>query len=241
MKKRVLALLMTAVLFAFVGCGNEAATVQETESATTEQTVEEETEVVEETTEPEEEKAPADDPDDIEVEAEFLNDGADIAPDIDISGCDTFTQIVDRKLEPGMGYANAKIGEEDVLLVASGCYDWGGGQMVAIDATIFRYDKDGAIEEVAKVTCGGTAYPLTLNNDILYCGANHWMVKDTIKDGKLSMVEQVNVEYGEGEATYYYTEAGMEPIVCEDDSEFNQLYTELEDATVIEFSVVGDV
>ena len=53
MKKRVLALLMTAVLFAFVGCGNEAATVQETESATTEQTVEEETEVVEETTEPE--------------------------------------------------------------------------------------------------------------------------------------------------------------------------------------------
>lgn len=248
MKKKVLVLIMTAALLAVVGCGNQANSQPETNTEAAQQKVEE-TKVEEETTEQEaeetadaeEEKTPAEDPDDIDVESEFLNDGTGIAPDIDISGCDTFTQIVDRKLESGMGYANAKIGDEDVLLVASGCYDWGGGQMVAIDATIYRYDKDGVIEEVAKVTCGGTAYPLTLNNDILYCGANHWMVKDTIKDGKLSMVEQVNVEYGEGEANYYYTEAGLEPIVCEDDSEFNQLYTELEDATVIEFSVVGDV
>ena len=33
------------------------------------------------------------------------------APDIDISGCDTFTQIVDKKLTNGMGYANESIGD----------------------------------------------------------------------------------------------------------------------------------
>lgn len=243
MKKKVLVLIMTAALLAVVGCGNQANSQPETNTEAAQQKVEK-TKVEEETTEPEakeESEEPQEEPDELDIEVELQNDGTDIAPDIDISGCDTFTQIVDRKLEPGMGYANVKIGDDDVLLVSSGCFDNGGGEMAAIDATIFRYNDDGVIEEVGKVTCGGTAYPLTVKDDILYCGANHWMVKDTIKDGELSMLEQVYVEYGEGAATYYYAAAGVDNMVCEDDSEFNQLFTELEDATVVEFSVVGDV
>ena len=37
-------------------------------------------------------------------------------PSVDISGCDTFTQIVD-KLDAGKAYANTKIWDTDVLLV----------------------------------------------------------------------------------------------------------------------------
>ena len=56
----------------------------------------------------------------------FTNDGssADASDSLDISGCDTFTQIVD-KLSDGQGYTNVKIGSEDALLVSTGTYDNG--------------------------------------------------------------------------------------------------------------------
>lgn len=242
MKKKVLALIMSAALVVLVGCGNAAKSDVEQAQDIAEQEIQqgEEEEAPEETTTTEEE--PEDEAEFYYTSDEMLNDGKDVAPDLDITGCDTFTQIVDQKLEPGMGYANVKIGDTDVLLVASACYDGGRGEMWAIDSTIYMYTDDGSIAEVGKVTCGGTAYPLYVKDDILYCGANHWLVKDTIKDGKLVMVEEVWVDYQQdGSATYYYASNGSEPIVCEDDSDFNSLFTEYEDATVVEFSVVGDV
>ena len=161
-----------------------------------------------------------------EASDEFLASVADEnAPSIDISGCDTFTRIVDKNLSPGMGYANEKIGDSDALLVSSMTYDNLDGNIAAIDATLFIY-KDEAPFEVGKVCCGGTAYPLAVKNGMLYTASNHWVCKYTIKDDKLVMVDKASVVYdSEGNGTYF--------------GDFEGLFDEMFDADIINFSTVG--
>ena len=124
-----------------------------------------------------------------------------------IDGCETFTQIVDG-LEKGKGYANAKIGDTDVLLVASGTYSYEEDLYAAIDAEIFYYN-DGKPEYLGYVECGGTAYPLAVKDGVLYVGNGHNVEKMTVKDGKLETVE-----------------------------EGDNLFDELETAEIVEFSTV---
>ena len=164
------------------------------------------------------------------------------APSIDITGCDTFTQIVDTKLSDGMGYANEKIGGEDVLLVSSGTYDNLDGNMASIDAAVFIY-KDGKIEEAGKVCCGGTAYPLAIKDDLLYTASNHWVVAYALVDGKLTIAKRSAVVYNEKGYEAYYYEA-------EDDKDFNnadqveaekrfgEMYGEMEEGAIINFQTV---
>ncbi len=178
-----------------------------------------------------------------EATDEFLAKAADEnAPSVDISGCDTFTQIVDKKLEKGMGYANEKIGDTDVLLVSSGTYDNLDGNMASIDAEIFMYTDD-AIAEVGKVVCGGTAYPLAVKDGCLYVGSNHWLIKYTVKDGKLAVVDKAVVEFNEsGFESYYYESADKEVNLSDTvktKEQFDNLYAELETAKVIDFATVG--
>ncbi|WP_026507896.1 hypothetical protein [Butyrivibrio sp. MC2013] len=177
--------------------------------------------------------------DEVLPEARALNDGEGIAPDLDISGCDTFTQIVDRKLEDGMGYDNVRIGEEDVLLVSSGCFDNdGNGQMAAIDSTIYMYTDD-SIVMIGKVTCGGTAYPLCVKDGYLICGANHWISKSTIKDGKLLLVDESWAEFSEdGEDAYYHYDVEKDEVSVVSEEEFWKSFDILEDAELIEYAVV---
>ena len=167
------------------------------------------------------------------------------APDqtdtIDISGCDTFTQIVD-KLPDGTGYANASIWDTDVLMVASGTYEWEEGKHAAIDAQIFYY-KDGVPTYLASVCAGGTAYPLAIKDKYLYVGGNHFMTKYLIDEGSFIEVEEAYVKYdGNGNATYYYKTCNSQ---FEDydtataESNFDQLFAEEGDATIIEFQPVG--
>ena len=159
---------------------------------------------------------------------------------IDISGCDTFTQIVDRKLESGMGYANVNIGGIDVLLVASGCYDNGDGNMAAIDASVYMYGDDGAIKYVGGVEAGGTAYPLAVKDGKLFVGGNHFMGKYTIDKDKLTAAEKAYEEFDEdGKATYFY-ESAEEDLSGEtsDDSILPSMYDEYAEAEVVGFSVV---
>lgn len=179
-----------------------------------------------------------------EISDEGLKAAAeDAAPAVDISGCDTFTQIVDRKLSDGMGYANAAIGNEDVLLVSSGVYDNLDGNMAAIDASIFMY-KDGAPYEVGKVCSGGTAYPLAVKDGILYTAGNHWICKYTIEDDSLVVTHRAAVVYDEkGNETYYYESADGKDNNNYDTVKtkemFEALFDELFDAEVIGFSEVG--
>ena len=165
---------------------------------------------------------------------------------MDITGCDTFTQIVD-KLQTGQGYANVTVGDKDVLLVASGTYDYDGDgkKFVAIDADVYEYDADGNILYLGYVECGGTAYPLASDGKLLYVGGNHGMKKMIITDLDLLVVdENAYVEYDtDGNATYYHTselrDVNDDPDgKVEDDSIFNQFFEDYGGANIIEFNTI---
>ena len=195
---------------------------------------------------------------DLQAVAEAMYDeskqiGANIPEDeeeyvpTDITGCDTFTQIVD-KLAKGYGYANATIDGTDVLLVATGTFnnDINGGKFnAAIDSEVYRYNDSGVPEYLGYVQAGGTAYPLAIYDGKLYAGGNHGIRKFTITDSGLFCVdEEAYVEYdSNGNATYYHRSDlreldGDENAIVPDDSAMLALYSDLEKAEVIEYSVV---
>ncbi|MCR5357092.1 MAG: hypothetical protein K6E63_06780 [Lachnospiraceae bacterium] len=159
----------------------------------------------------------------------------------DITGCDTFTQIVDR-LEDGKAYANAKLGDEDVLLIASGAYEWEPGIFGAIDAEIFCY-KDGVPTYLATVEAGGTAYPLAVKDGNLYVGGNHFMSTYLVDGGFLVETEESYVNYDdEGNALYYYRTCNsqFEDYDLETaESRFDELFAAQADAEIINFQQVG--
>ncbi len=161
---------------------------------------------------------------------------------MDITGCDTFTQIVD-KLGDGAGYANATIGGEDVLLVSPlGVFD-NEGYDASIDAEVYYY-QDGVPTYAGHVSAGGTAYPLAVKDGLLYAGWGHGMVTYTFANGMLIVDDEAYELFDEsGNATYYHTsnthdvEAGSDGSVA-DDSALTALFDQYGDAEVIEFAKV---
>ena len=160
---------------------------------------------------------------------------------MDISGCDTFTQIVDR-LDKGMGYANAKIGDTDVLLISEGTYEWETDVDAAIDAQMFVY-KEEKIVYLGTVMAGGTAYPLAVKDGYLYVGGNHFMTKYLVDEGSLIKVEEGYVTYDkDGNDTYYYETCNAVFEKYDEataKSNFEELFKEQADAEVINFQPVG--
>lgn len=169
---------------------------------------------------------------------------------LDISGCDTFTQIIDKKLTEGMGYINTDIGDTNVFMVTSYVYDNNGGVgdpfWAAIDAEIYYYDEDGSIRCMGYVSAGGTAYPLAIANGKLYVGNNHGMAK-YIADPDLGLIlidDEAWVEYdSEGKETYYHRSdlkgsLGDENGVLKDDSIMNSYFKEYADAEVLYFDKI---
>ena len=188
-------------------------------------------------------------PDDEDVEnPEYTSEAImgyaeDVAPAIDISGCDTFTQIVDKKLEDGMGYANVSLLDNDVLLVSSGVFDDLEGGYNAIDAAVFEY-RDGEPFEVGKICSGGTAYPISVNNGYLYTGSNHWICKYAMADDKLMIMERASVEYDtDGNGTYHYeSEDGGDTSTidsAEAEKIFDDLISEMFDGEIVVFNKVS--
>lgn len=178
--------------------------------------------------------------DDYSDEAIF-NAADGVAPAIDISDCDTFTQIVD-KLDDGMGYTNVKIGDEDVLIVCSATYDNMDGNMAAIDGTIFMYN-DGVPYEVGKVCSGGTAYPLAISGNTLYSASNHWVCRYTIANDQLLIIEKAFVEYSQDGNEYYsyekiddYTDSSTPG---EPKDMFDEMFAREMEAEVINFDTIG--
>ena len=152
----------------------------------------------------------------------------DAAPSIDISGCDTFTQIVDSKLTKGMGYANVSLLNDDVLLVSSGTFDDMEFGINAIDAAVFAYDKDGVPCELGKICSAGTAYPITVKDGYLYTGSNHWICKWAVADGKISIMEKAAVLYdSEGNGTYYYESEDGGDYSSMDSAEAEKIFDDL--------------
>ncbi|MCR4901420.1 MAG: hypothetical protein K6A23_01060 [Butyrivibrio sp.] len=181
--------------------------------------------------------------DESKQESALIPDEEDQHVPMDITGCDTFTQIVD-KLEDGNGYGNAQIAGQDVLLVAQDVYDYdGNGTYVAIDADVYTY-LDGTLTYAGYVTGGGTAYPLAVGNDWLYVGGNHFMRKMTLELGMIFIDEEAYVEYdANGNGVYYYhsdlhdVEADENNQV-EDDTLLNSFYDEYMDAEMVVFNKI---
>ena len=246
MKKKIVTLVIAGIMAtSLCACGKTSETVADTQedNAVQEEQAQEETADVAEETEESSEEDPAGETADDATEAEEEAEEISYAPDIDISGCDTFTQIIDEKLTDGMGYANETLDQTDVFLVCSSAYDNLDGNMAAIDSTIFIY-KDGVPFEVGKVEAGGTANPLAIKDGKLYVGTHNTMTKYTITDDKLVVMEQAEVTYDtEGNGTYTYTsdDGGDYSNIDSAEAEniFNKLYEEYFDATVVNFSVVG--
>ncbi len=178
-----------------------------------------------------------------EYSIEFIKETAEREiPAPNIEGCETFTQIVDKALTDGMGYANEQICGTDVLLVSTGTYDNLDGNQAAIDSVVYEY-KDGVPYELGRVTSAGTAYPLTIKDGYLYTGSNHWICKYAIADDKLMIMEHIAIVYdADGNGSYYYdSEDGgdyrsMDPAECE--RIYNELIDEMMTGTIINFDTV---
>ena len=213
------------------------------------------TEVVSEQTEKKEAASPeTEEPSPVETAATFedVSEYSEPDPEIyaafdvtmpmttNIEGCDTFTQIVNQ-LEPGKGYTNVPLGDTDVLLVSSGTYD-DDGISAAIDAEVFYYDEDGPAF-AGTVQSGGTAYPLSVKDGILYVGGNHFMTKVTMENGVLHVAEEAGVNYDtNGDATYYYgTEDTNYGDHTQEEAEkhLEELYAEFENAEVLTFDAIN--
>lgn len=80
-------------------------------------------------------------------------------------------------LEGEEAYALVKVKgyEGDVLLVASGVYDYLDGKtMAAIDATPYTMKSNGMVTADSLLTAGGTAYPISIDESgLIYCFGNH--------------------------------------------------------------------
>lgn len=165
---------------------------------------------------------------------------------MDITGCDTFTQIVD-KLQAGQGYANAQIDGKDVLLVASGTYDAdgpdGGDTFGAIDADIYMYDEDGSILYLGYVRSTGTAYPLAIDKDgYLDVGTHHSIARMTIsEDNKIVSAEEAYELFDNNGNVTYYRWSDTEQVYgeqLEDDSLLTGLFDEYWNSEIISFNTV---
>ena len=157
--------------------------------------------------------------------------------DLDITGCDTFTQIVDRVLEPGMVYTNEDIGDTDALLVCSGAYDNMDGNMAAIDAAIYVYN-DGVPECIGYVNSMGTAYPLAVKDGYLYVGIYHGTAKYTIENNKLVEADSAWIESDENGGEFYYSQDGDDKVEMDNADKVEKLEAEYADATVLNFDVI---
>ncbi len=192
---------------------------------------------------------------DIQAIAEAMYDeskqyGSDIPDDegpvfLDITGCNTFTDIVN-KLDKGWAYANANIGGTDVLLVSDYNYDYdGNGKFTTIDSRVYCYDKDGIPVYLGYVSAGGTAYPLTIADGELYVCGNHFAMKYTIVDNALIIDENAWEDFDtSGNATYYYWSATKTVETDEngqvpDDTVIKKIFEEYMNGEMVYYSVVG--
>ena len=170
--------------------------------------------------------------------------GNDYPESIDISGCGTFTQIVDEKLSEGMGYTNVTIGDEDVLLVCSGTWDNQDENNAAMDAIIYVYI-DGVPTELGKVSSQGTAYPLTLADNCIISAGHQYICKYTINNMQLQIEELASVEWAQDDKSkdmyFYQADDGKDySDMSQEDTEakYDQLLEEMSNGTVINFDVI---
>lgn len=160
---------------------------------------------------------------------------------LDIAGCDSFAQIVD-KLQAGQGYAHATIDGEEVLLVTGHTFD-NAGQMASIAADIYHCE-GGVPAYMGSVTSGGTAYPLAIADGKLYACGNHCAHKYTARNGSLMLDMKAHVIYHAGGEPEYFVASEVRDLATgpdgrvEDDSCLSAIYDECRQGEIIAFKAV---
>jgi len=106
-----------------------------------------------------------------------LEPANDLEADLQMDEFESYDQIISL-LKPGMAYAYAEVlGADEPLLFISteGVYDNGDGNMATISATTYVKKADGKVMAGSQIVTGGTAYPISTLDGVIYCGSNHSM------------------------------------------------------------------
>ena len=209
--------LLAAVFAAgmLMGCGKKAAS--EAKEEPKQETVEEvKEEPVEEVTEVEEESS---------ITPPFLADLEKYDSIISTLTTDQYYAFADA----GDGY--------DVLLVASGAYDNGDGNMAAIDATVYGLE-NGEPCYAGSVWSDGTAYPIAVYENMLMFGGNHKMAMANVIDAAVIIQKEAYEEFDEkGNATYFLNEGDIDNIKeLEDNSVLTEMFDTYSKAIVLNFT-----
>ena len=128
--------------------------------------------------------------------------------------------------------------DKDLLLVAENSYDDLDGHNAAIEAVVYAEGKDGDIEEMGTVKCGGTAYPIAVKDGALFYAGGHWIAKAVYdeKSGTLIETERATVSFDKDEnETYTYVSEDKELEGKEAEDKFTELFAEYDKAVIIDF------
>ena len=226
MKNKTAVIMSLAMAVMLAACGNKVAESVET-TVTSGESSKELTEEVKEDKEPVTEET-----------AKETEETENPYADFNFEGCDTFTQIVDSKLENGWGYANEPVGDTDVFFVSNGIFNDADGNAQAIDSLLFIY-KDGVPAIVGQVSSTSTSCPVSLKDGVIYTGGKDDVAKYTVLNNELVRTEAAWVEYdSDGKETYYYQSGDGAETKHADSTEYDRLFEEFAEATPVYFSVV---
>ena len=161
---------------------------------------------------------------------------------LDLTGCDTFTDIVDKNLGNGQAYANVTLDDTGVLLLSDDAFEFD-GSVEAVSAEVFYYN-DGTPAYAGFVRSGGSANPLMINDGKLYAAGHHYVGKFTMTDGKLVIAAEAFETFdADGSPAYHYdSDDGGDYTNLDQDSAkkaFDDLFAEYMEGEIIKFSIVN--
>ncbi len=146
-------------------------------------------------------------------------------------------------LPSGAGYAYVKLNgyDGDILAVCSSTYE-DEGTNCAIDATLY-VENDGKAELLASVQTGGTSYPITVEDGILYYNTPQQFAQaDVTKndDGKyeLNYIKFAAISYNDAGEASFDTKGDISASDITNEDDFYNLFTETEGKTAVDFTVV---
>lgn len=181
-----------------------------------------------------------------DAEAAVLQTGSGViqarTPSTDIAGCNTFTEILDRKYGHGSGYTNFELDGTDVLLISDSLFDLGTGEYASTGTEVYCYE-DGAPKYLGYVKSGGSANPLSVAGRKLYAAGHHYISKVSVVNEELVTLEEAWETFDDkGNVTYHYSaNDGMDysKMKSEDAApEFDRLIDEYMNAEILRFDQV---
>jgi len=260
MKKLMMILTVGAVAAAMTACQSTDTNTATTEEVATEAVVEEAKSDATETTETAAEVKEETTEDKVETE-EPTGELPEGAPVEDFMPSDflqekalkdvfeSYDEVISL-LEKDNGYAYVKVkgyDAGDVLLITDYTYDNMDGNMATVEASVYA-EVDGAVKNVGNIYSGGTAYPLQIEDGIIYHCGNHNYQSSCIspETNGVMYVEDIMQSFDEqGNASYTgFTRdaddlmAAEKDVDIKSDDEFYAMFEKLEGMEVINFTVV---